>query len=173
MHAGFHADNGLKCTFTPGTTSQALPVKSSAMPWHGASPIVLFCVLLMSDCSWFTPAVLRLFCDAVCLDTKAVGIGLAIYTLVIACFSGFLGPIIVGALVQQMGSFSEAMVVNGAVMIGAGLLMVGLSVWERRQARHRHADVEEHAVVAADRDDGEQPPDIIGRRDKDIELARA
>lgn len=140
-------------------------------PLHGAGQL---CGVACCDARLhlLAPALLRLLCNAVCLDTKAVGIGLAIYTLVIACFSGFLGPIIVGALVQQMGSFSEAMVVNGAVMIGAGLLMAGLSVWERRQARHRHDDVEEHAVAATDRHDQEQP-DIMGRRDKDVELARA
>lgn len=108
-----------------------------------------------------------------CFDPKAVGIGLAIYTLLIALFSGFLGPVIAGALVQEMGSFSQAMVVNGAVMVGAGLLMVVLAVWERRQARAAAADedheTEDHAVVAVDEADRNR--DVRRRRQKDVELA--
>jgi hypothetical protein len=109
----------------------------------------------------------------VCFDPKAVGIGLAIYTLLIALFSGFLGPVIAGALVQEMGSFSQAMVVNGAVMVGAGLLMTMLAVFERRQARAAAADedhaAEDHAVVAVD--EADQDRDAIRTRQKDIELA--
>ena len=114
---------------------------------------------------------------AVCLDTKATGIGLAIYTLVIACFSGFLGPIIVGALVHSMGSFSQAMVANGTFLIGAGLLMTGLGLWERRRA-HRGASShdEDHAVVAVDSGEqsmisGDAGQDTVRTRQKDIELA--
>lgn len=118
-----------------------------------------------------------------CFDTKAVGIGLAIYTLLIALFSGFAGPVIAGALVQEMGSFSQAMVVNGAVMVGAGLLMLGLFVWERRQARRAAAaaDVEDQleeeeeeeghqAVVAVD-SVGARSRDTSSTRKRDIELA--
>lgn len=123
-----------------------------------------------------------LSCPAVCFDTKAVGIGLAIYTLLIALFSGFAGPVIAGALVQEMGSFSQAMVVNGAVMVGAGLLMLGLFVWERRQARRAAAaaDVEDQleeeeeeghqAVVAVD-SVGARSRDTSSTRKRDIELA--
>lgn len=110
---------------------------------------------------------------AVCFPTKAVGIGLAIYTLLIALFSGFLGPVIAGALVQQMGSFSQAMLVNGAVMVGAGLLMAGLAIWERREARLKAAELEqeeEHAVVAVDKD-GDRSNDAVRARKRDIELA--
>lgn len=81
-----------------------------------------------------------------CFDTKAVGIGLAIYTLLIALFSGFVGPVIAGALVQELGSFGQAMTANGAFMLGAAFLMFGLAVWERRQARARAA-AEEEAVA--------------------------
>jgi hypothetical protein len=40
-----------------------------------------------------------------------------------------------GALVQRLGSFSEAMIVNGLFIIAAGLLMLGLAAYERWQAR--------------------------------------
>lgn len=125
----------------------------------------------------------------VCFDTKAVGIGLAIYTLLIALFSGFAGPVIAGALVQEMGSFSQAMYVNGAVMVGAGLLMLGLFVWERRQARlaASAADLEDqlgdtedeeeekggHQDVVAVDSVGGRSRDASRTRKRDIELAVA
>jgi hypothetical protein len=112
-------------------------------------------------------------CAAVCFDTKAVGIGLAIYTLLIALFSGFLGPVIAGALVQAMGSFSQSMMVNGAVMVAAGLLMIGLSVWERRQARWADAEGEDHAVVGIEKcgSEASEEQGDVRRRAKDVEMA--
>jgi hypothetical protein len=90
-----------------------------------------------------------------------------------------------------MGSFSQAMYVNGAVMVGAGLLMLGLFVWERRQARRAAAaadledqlgDTEEdeeeeekgghQAVVAVD-SVGDRSRDASRTRKRDIELAVA
>lgn len=117
-------------------------------------------------------------CPAVCFDTKAVGIGLAIYTLLIALFSGFAGPVIAGALVQEMGSFSQAMVVNGAVMVGAGLLMLGLFAWERRQARRAAAaaDVEDQLDAEEEEEEeghqAEMAVDSVGARSRDTSRTR-
>lgn len=86
---------------------------------------------------------------AVCFDTKAVGVGLALYTLAIACFSGFLGPVLTGALVTVMHSFAQATLLNGACIIAAGLLMAGLAVWERRQARRQQQQLEAATAAGA------------------------
>lgn len=65
---------------------------------------------------------------------------------------------IVGALVHELQSFSQAMIVNGACTVGAALLMLGLAVWERRDRKRREAEehsdeqeeeeVNHHAVAA-------------------------
>eukprot|EP00878_Enallax_costatus_P032050 GHUV01035143.1.p1 GENE.GHUV01035143.1~~GHUV01035143.1.p1 ORF type:complete len:433 (+),score=47.34 GHUV01035143.1:803-2101(+) len=66
-----------------------------------------------------------------CLDTRHVGIGLALYTAVCGILAGFSGPLITGAFVQKMGSFSLATVADGVMLIAAGLLMAGLACWEK------------------------------------------
>ena len=126
-----------------------------------------------------------LCCAAVCFDTKAVGIGLAIYTLLIALFSGFVGPVIAGALVQELGGFGQAMAANGAFMLGAAFLMAGLSVWERRRARaaaleeeehHQHIDETADAAALVGSKDAAQQDELqdASRRGhkNDVELAR-
>jgi hypothetical protein len=50
------------------------------------------------------------------LDTKHAGVGLALHHAVVACVAGFAGPVLVGALVQQTGSFT-AVGCCGAVCI--------------------------------------------------------
>lgn len=137
----------------------------SQCSWHPLPPLLPTChALLLCRC---------VLCCAVCFDTKAVGIGLAIYTLLIALFSGFVGPVIAGALVQAMGSFSQSMMVNGAVMVAAGLLMIGLSVSERRQARWADAEAEDHAVVGIEKcgsEDSQEQGGVVRGRAKDIEM---
>jgi hypothetical protein len=65
------------------------------------------------------------------LDTKHTGIGLALYTAILACLGGFSGPVIIGTMVQRLGSFSQATIAMGAILCAAGLLMAGLAVWEK------------------------------------------
>lgn len=72
-----------------------------------------------------------LFAAAACLDTRHVGIGLALYTAVCGILAGFTGPLITGAIVQKMGSFSLATIADGVLLIAAGLLMTGLAFWEK------------------------------------------
>ncbi|KAF6256298.1 major facilitator superfamily domain-containing protein, partial [Scenedesmus sp. NREL 46B-D3] len=62
------------------------------------------------------------------LETKHTGIGLALYTAILACLGGFSGPVIIGTMVQQLGSFSQATIAMGAILCSAGLLMAGLAV---------------------------------------------
>lgn len=38
--------------------------------------------------------------------------GLAIYTAVLACLGGFSGPVIIGAMVERLGSFSQVSNIN-------------------------------------------------------------
>jgi hypothetical protein len=74
------------------------------------------------------------FCPAqptAALDTKHTGIGLALYTAILACLGGFSGPVIIGTMVQRLGSFSQATIAMGAILCAAGLLMAGLAVWEK------------------------------------------
>lgn len=70
-----------------------------------------------------------------CLDRKNAGVGVAIWTAVSACLAGFAGPVVVGTMVQRMGSFSQATVAMGAILAASGLLMAGLALWEWRAGR--------------------------------------
>lgn len=69
------------------------------------------------------------------LNTKDTGIGLALYTAILACLGGFSGPVIIGTMVQRLGSFSQATIVMGAILCSAALLMAGLAMWERCQRK--------------------------------------
>jgi hypothetical protein len=72
---------------------------------------------------------------AAALNTKDTGIGLALYTAILACLGGFSGPVIIGTMVQRLGSFSQATIAMGAILCSAGLLMAALAVWEHCQRR--------------------------------------
>lgn len=72
---------------------------------------------------------------AECLDARHAGVGMAIFNAVAASVGGFLGPFVVGGLVQRTGSFVSSMVVMGGFLAFAGLMMVGLAVWTFTQAR--------------------------------------
>lgn len=111
-----------------------------------------------------------------------MGIGLAIYTLMIAVFSGFAGPVISGALVQQMGSFSQVMALNGAFLMAAAVLMAGLAVWERQQQARaaaqeddeddlQHQHQQQSAVHGKDTQRAQQRGGG-GGKENDVELAR-
>lgn len=65
------------------------------------------------------------------LDAKHAGVGVAIYNAVAAAIGGFLGPFIVGAFVQRMGTFVYSMVAMGAFLGWAGVMMVALGVYLR------------------------------------------
>jgi hypothetical protein len=60
------------------------------------------------------------------------------------------GPVIVGALVHHLHSFAQATVANGVFITAAGLLMVGLALWEHRQARLARAQATADDAAAAD-----------------------
>lgn len=74
---------------------------------------------------------------AECLDARHAGVGMAIYNAVAASVGGFLGPFVVGGLVQRTGSFVSSMVVMGGFLAFAGLMMVGLAVWTCTQERRK------------------------------------
>jgi hypothetical protein len=81
------------------------------------------------------PSTVRFASTAAALHTKDTGIGLALYTAILACLGGFSGPVIIGTMVQRLGSFSQATIAMGAILCAAGLLMAGLAVSEHRQRR--------------------------------------
>lgn len=74
---------------------------------------------------------------AECLDARHAGVGMAIYNAVAASVGGFLGPFVVGGLVQRTGSFVSSMVVMGGFLAFAGIMMVGSGVWTYTQERLR------------------------------------
>lgn len=61
--------------------------------------------------------------------------GVAIYNAVAAAIGGFLGPFVVGAFVQRTGSFVSSMVVMGAFLAWAGLMMIALGVYTQVKKR--------------------------------------
>lgn len=70
------------------------------------------------------------------LDARHAGVGVAIFNAVGAAVGGFLGPFIVGAFVQRMGTFVSSMVAMGAFLCWAGVMMVALWVYTRWALRH-------------------------------------
>lgn len=84
--------------------------------------------------------VIFLFAAAVCLTARTAGVGLSIFNAVCAAIGGFVGPFVVGALVQQLGTFSEATIVMGVFLAAAGLLGLGLGLLEWRWTRVPAAD---------------------------------
>jgi hypothetical protein len=59
----------------------------------------------------------------------------AIFNAVGAAIGGFVGPLVIGAFVQRMGTFVSAMVAMGAFLCFAGLMMVGLNIATRLSQR--------------------------------------
>lgn len=74
---------------------------------------------------------------AECLDARHAGVGVAIYNAIAASVGGFLGPFVVGGLVQRTGSFVSSMVVMGGFLAFAGLMMVALAVRTCTQQRRK------------------------------------
>lgn len=62
---------------------------------------------------------------------------MAIFNAVGAAIGGFVGPLVIGAFVQRMGTFVSAMVAMGAFLCFAGLMMVGLNIATRLAHRRR------------------------------------
>jgi hypothetical protein len=69
------------------------------------------------------------------LDARHAGVGVAIYNAVAAAIGGFLGPFVVGAFVQRTGSFVSSMVVMGAFLAWAGLMMIALGIYTQVKKR--------------------------------------
>jgi hypothetical protein len=76
-------------------------------------------------------------CRADSLDARHAGVGVAIFNAVGAAIGGFVGPLVIGAFVQRMGTFVSAMVAMGAFLCFAGLMMVGLNIATRLVQRRR------------------------------------
>jgi hypothetical protein len=71
------------------------------------------------------------------LDAKHAGVGVAIYNAFAAAIGGFLGPFIVGAFVQRMGTFVSSMVAMGAFLCWAGVMMVALGIYMQVDKRRK------------------------------------
>lgn len=61
--------------------------------------------------------------------------GVSIFNAVGAAIGGFLGPFVVGAFVQRMGTFMSSMVAMGAFLCWAGVMMVVLGIYEHVNKR--------------------------------------
>lgn len=61
--------------------------------------------------------------------------GVAIYNAVAAAIGGFLGPFVVGAVVQRTGSFVSSMVIMGAFLTWAGIMMIALGIYTHVKKR--------------------------------------
>lgn len=111
---------------------------------------------------------------AECVDARHAGVGVAIYNAVAASFGGFLGPFVVGGLVQQTGSFVSSMVVMGGFLAFAGLMMVGLAVWTCTQERRKVpvARAGSDAIVNSRTDLLTSPVDSKDVAVVDVELAK-
>jgi hypothetical protein len=64
---------------------------------------------------------------------------MAMFNAIGAALGGFLGPYVTGAVVQRMGSFVQATLIQGSFLLASGALTVSLGIWEqvhkRRAAR--------------------------------------
>jgi hypothetical protein len=69
------------------------------------------------------------------LDARFAGVGVSIFNAVGAAVGGFLGPFVVGAFVQRMGTFVSSMVAMGAFLAWAGVMMVALGIFEHINKR--------------------------------------
>lgn len=57
------------------------------------------------------------------------------FNAVAAAIGGFLGPFVVGAFVQRMGTFVSSMVAMGALLCWAGIMMIALGIYVRVDKR--------------------------------------
>jgi uncharacterized membrane protein len=75
-----------------------------------------------------------------------------VFNAVAAAIGGFLGPFVVGAVVQRMGTFVSSMVAMGAFLCWAGVMMVALGIYtrvtERRNKRITAARAGFDAVIS-------------------------
>lgn len=102
--------------------------------WEQASSLVLYmCCLLLAHL------------PAEELEARHVAIGMAIFNA-IGSSGGFVGPYLTAAVVQRMGSFVQATLIQGSFLLASGVLATGLGVWERLQKRK-----EQQALGAAHR----------------------
>lgn len=70
------------------------------------------------------------------LDARHVAIGVALFNAVGAAVGGFLGPYVTGAVVQRMGSFVKATLIQGSFLLASGVLTVALGIWEQVHKRN-------------------------------------
>lgn len=64
-----------------------------------------------------------------------MAIGMAMFNAIGAAIGGFLGPYVTGAVVQRMGSFVKATLIQGSFLLASGCLTVSLGIWEQAQKR--------------------------------------
>jgi hypothetical protein len=69
------------------------------------------------------------------LDARHAGVGVSMFNAVAAAIGGFLGPFVVGAFVQRMGTFVSSMVAMGAFLCWAGIMMIALGIYTRVRER--------------------------------------
>lgn len=63
---------------------------------------------------------------------------MAMFNAIGAAVGGFLGPYVTGAVVQRMGSFVQATLIQGSFLLASGALTASLGVWEQVH-KHRAA----------------------------------
>lgn len=69
------------------------------------------------------------------LDARHVAIGVAMFNAIGAAVGGFLGPYVTGAVVQRMGSFVKATLIQGSFLLASGALVLALGIWEQAHKR--------------------------------------
>jgi hypothetical protein len=74
------------------------------------------------------------------LDARHVAIGVGMFNAIGAAVGGFLGPYVTGAVVQRLGSFVQATVIQGSFLVASGCLAIALGLFELRVRRRNTAD---------------------------------
>lgn len=64
-----------------------------------------------------------------------MAIGMAMFNAIGAAMGGFLGPYVTDAVVQRMGSFVKATLIQGSFLLASGALVLALGIWEQAQKR--------------------------------------
>ncbi|KAI8472374.1 MAG: major facilitator superfamily domain-containing protein [Monoraphidium minutum] len=88
------------------------------------------------------------------------GITLGILNAVCSALGGFTGPLVVGGIIRALHSFEIVAIVMGALLMAAGLIVLGVYVKERLDARRAARGGGGGAAGAAEK--GEAPPAKAG-----------
>lgn len=64
-----------------------------------------------------------------------MSIAIAMFNAIGAAVGGFVGPYLTGAVVQRMGSFVSATLIQGSFLLISGSLVTALGIWEQVQKR--------------------------------------